>query len=193
MGKDMMNIFTRGRKGLISSLRAISWNNFWWFLKVELLIYIIFNAIAITFYTLCYFIWLKTGFEVLPVAILFAAFAFFYPLFYFSFSFASMVCVFPIGNQNRFNKIHHFLPWEALKRTYIFYGVRLSLEYLFLFVLPFIAVYFFKNIIVAKVFALFGLLLPLLLLRGSAYTFKLKILENDSDVKRLFKQHFEAQ
>lgn len=189
MGKDMMGIFTGERRGLFQSLKSITLNNFLWFLGAELLIYIVFNAIAVTFYTLCYFMWLKTGWEIAPVVILFAAFAFFYPLFYFSFSFASMVCVFPIGNKKRWNLISYFLPWNALKKTYVFYAARLSLEYLFLFILPFIFIYFFKNTLIAKYCALIGLLLPLLLLRGSAYTFKLRMMRNNAEISALFR-HF---
>ena len=191
MGKDMMNIFIRGRKGLWQSLREITWGNFLWYLKVELLIYLIFNAIAVTFYTLCYALWLQTGFELLPVLILFGFFAFFYPLFYFSFSFTSMVCVFPISGKERWNKLYAFMPWKTLRTMYLFYAIRLSVEYFFILVLPFIAVSVFHNPLVAKWCVLVGLLVPLLLLRGSAYTFKLRVLKDDPDVKRLFAKHFE--
>lgn len=193
IGKDMMGIFTKERKGLVGSLRAITWNNFLWFLGIELLIYVVFNAIAVTFYTICYYMWIQTGWEILPVTILFGAFAFFYPLFYFCFSWASMVCVFPLSNTERWKLIHYFLHWGNLKRTYVFYAVRLSVEYLFLFILPFVFIYFFKNALIAKYLALFGLLLPLLLLRGSAYTFKLRVLKDHPDVRALFARYFESK
>lgn len=75
----------------------------------------------------------------------------------------------------------------------MFYAVRLSVEYLFLFILPFVFIYFFKNALIAKYLALFGLLLPLLLLRGSAYTFKLRVLKDHPDVRALFARYFESK
>lgn len=191
IGNDMMGIFIGDRKSLFQSLKSVSWNNFLWFLGVELLIYVVFNAIAITFYTFCYYLWVQTGWEILPVVVLFTAFAFFYPLFYFSFSFASMACVFPISGKKRWNLLYYFLSWINLKKTYIFYALRLLVEYLFLFIIPFISIYFFKNALIAKYSALVGLLLPLLLLRGSAYTFKLRMMGEDQDISRLFVGYFQ--
>lgn len=190
IGKDMLMIFTRQRKSLFDSMKKIKLNDFIWFLKLEFYLYLIFGSIGMIFYGLTYLLWKETTFQYLPVIILGIIFALLYPLFYIGLSLGSMFSVLPLKSSEKFNKFRYFLVKKALFRTYFFYSARLVVEYIFIIGLPFISIYFFKSIVFANVFVLIGLAFPLLVLRGSAYEFKLKILSNDEDFKKIFYKHY---
>jgi hypothetical protein len=192
IGKDMLMIFTRQRKNLFHSMRHIALSNVIWFLKLEFYLYLLFGLIALFFYGLTFFVWKSTRMELVPIIILGCAFAFLYPFFYIGLSLGSMFSVLPISSSEKFKKIKYFLPVRTLFATYLFYSARLFIEYVFIIGLPFISIYFFKNLILANAFAILGLVFPLLLLRVSAYEFKLGILKNDADIQTIFHQHFHS-
>jgi len=192
IGKDMMMIFTRTRKNLFDSMKQITLNEIIWFLKLEFHLYFLFGMIALLFYGITFLIWNATNSEILPVAILGITFVFLYPFFYIGLSLGSMFSVLPLTTQEKFRKIKYFLPTKTLFATYLFYSGRLFIEYIFIIGLPFISIYFFKNIYMANGFAILGLVVPLLLLRGSAYEFKLGILKKDSDIQNIFEKHFNS-
>jgi hypothetical protein len=190
IGEDLMLIFTRERKSLIDSLKKITWGNFFWLLKYEAIVYIIFGLIAAIFYALSSYIWQLSSNGLLALVVLFGVFVLLYPLFYISFSLCSTICVLPVTKAKKHTLLFYFFKPKNILPTYLFYLVRLALEYMFVFVLPFAALYFFKNVILANIFILLGLALPLLLLRGSAYEFKLNILRGDMDVQNIFADHY---
>lgn len=192
IGQDMFMIFTRRRKNLIHSMKHITLNNILWFLKLEFYLYSIFGFIALIFYVLTFLLWWKTQMDLIPVIILGAIFIFLYPFFYIGLSLGSMLSVLPLSSNEKFSKIKYFLPVKSLITTYLFYSTRLFIEYTFIIGLPFISIYFFRNPYLANMFAILGLVFPLLLLRGSAYEFKLTILNTDAQIQGIFKEHFES-
>lgn len=192
IGKDMLMIFTRKRKNLFDSMKHITITNVIWFLKLEFYLYLIFGIIALFFYGITFLLWQSTKMELLPIIILAGAFALLYPFFYIGLSLGSMFSVLPINSAEKFKKIKYFLPLKTLFATYLFYSARLFIEYIFIIGLPFISIYFFKNFYFANGFAILGLVFPLLLLRGSAYEFKLGILSKDSDIQKIFHEHFHS-
>lgn len=193
IGKDMLMIFTRTRRNLIDSMKHITLSQVIWFLKLEFYLYFLFGAIALMFYGLTFLIWNVTKSELIPVVILGGGFALLYPFFYIGLSLGSMFSVFPLSSKDKFRKISYFLPIKVLLPTYIFYAGRLFVEYIFIIGLPFISIHFFKNIYMANGFVILGLMLPLLVLRGSAYEFKLGILKKDADIQNIFHKHYNSE
>lgn len=189
MGMDFYRIFARERKGLGESITHIPRKAFLWLLFVEGIVYVVFTAIAFIFFLFSYLVWMN-GHSVASIILLFGAFCFFYPLFYLAFSVSSMLAVLPLSPKEKFARLASFFRPPIVLKAYVFYGIRLSIEYVFLFGVPAIAFLVFENSLIATISAMIGLLVPLILFRGAAYEFKLAMLRHDPKIRAIFANHF---
>lgn len=193
IGSDLMAIFTRKRKSLWQSVLSIKMNQVVWFFKFEILLHLVFLAIGLVFYSIALLLYSKLSLGYIALAFLVGSFALLYPAFYFGLSIASTLSVLPLTDKEKYQKLKVFLVGKNSFYTYLFYAGRLAVEYSFLIILPALALYLTQSKALAGVLVIIGLVLPLFILRSSSYQFKLKILSQDADIKRIFEKHFQEQ
>lgn len=190
VGLDLRMIFSYKRKSIINTIKSLRLEYFLWFLKVELFVTIVFSTVALVCFNICKSIYINFGNGYLGEIILISLFLVLFPIYYFNISICSTLSVFPIASNRKISKLKIFYKKRNFFYTYMFYTTRLGIEYVFILALPVVSIIVFNSRIVANIFVLIGLVVPLLLLRGSAYEFKLSILRQDDDVKEIFKDHF---
>lgn len=188
VAKEMLHIYQHSRIGLIDSIKRITRVDFLWYLTYQVAIYAAFAAIALAFYLPAYFAY-HGGSADLSIGLL-VVFGFFYPAFYICLSTGSMVAVMSIPSSSKISILRFLLTGRRITALYAFYFARITLELGLLFLVPFVAVAIFKQVWLATLSAVVGLLIPFALMRGTAYELKLELLKDWTLIRSMFQKHY---
>jgi|SRR6185437_750517 len=190
ISQDMFLIFQGRRRGLLQSLSEIRIPNLIWFLKVEIVIWLFFTGVAAFFFLLTFLLWkyfIAGQFALYSLLFFFIVLC---PFFYLYLALGAMFSVFPLTSSQKIKKMLSFLSKKVIWKIYSFYFIRLTIENLFALILPVLFLQIFQSYYLAAISSIIGMLLPFILLRGSAYEFKIYLLRRDTDIREIFIDHF---
>lgn len=150
--------------------------------------YTAYLALIIGVYFLSSLIWFSTRTNTIVVALAFVAFIF--PFFYSLLSIGAKISV--TSSHNKFVLMKHILIFEKLKKIYLFYVTRLSIEIITLIIVPIISLHILKSSWLAIPIGIVILVIPLSVFRASTFEFFLYLFKDDKSINLQFYKHFEA-
>lgn len=170
--------------GYFRNLFSIRLAQLVWCAVSMLIFYAAFGLLGLSLYLPLRALWLASFTVATPMLVV--LFVMLYPLFYLSLSVSANLAAFPLSTGERIQAMLHLARPRSLRLLYLFYGVRLSLEVLLVFLLPIAAWRFFGSTFLAFVSVAGGLLIPFAFLRTSSYRLKIELLMPVRFVGRLF-------
>jgi hypothetical protein len=187
VSEEIMLMFRGRRQGTRSSLHNLKPRDGLWLGLVGMLCYIVAIAALALVYLPMLLLWRDAHVDL--GILLLGLVALGYPVYYASVAAVSMVAVFPIASNARFRILRKLTRLRVAGRLYVFYGVRILIELLLLFVVPALVAPLHSGRIIGTISVSAGILIPFTLLQGAAYQFKLVLLADDPIVHGLFSAH----
>lgn len=185
---DLKLIYQNLRKGIIHTFGKLLVKDVLWYFLWITLIYLIFGGIALVFYLPSLWLWERYNINtIIPLSVL-AIFLF--PGFYSMLSIGGKISVIEMNWREKFNKVFQALRFSSLIKIYAFYPIRLSIEFVSVVLAPALALWLFKNRLIAFITGVVALLIPLATFRASTYEFFLDLYKEDPLINKMFQEHF---
>jgi hypothetical protein len=185
---DLRLIYQNRRVGLIDSLYQIKFKDIGWYYVWLVSLYgtlvLIFTLAYISGFLLWKYFQINISFALIIFSILI------FPGYYAMLSVGAKIAVIPISWKDRMRYMYRLGTWENIRKIYIFYPIRLLVEFFCLFMVPFLILQIVDNRLMAIGIGSIALLLPLSAFRASTFEFFLDIYKDDPQIREFFSEYY---
>ncbi|MCI0557258.1 MAG: hypothetical protein MN733_02095 [Nitrososphaera sp.] len=185
---DLKLIYQQRRKGLLNSIRQIVFRDVVWYYLWLLMVYAAFGIVAASLYLLGQWLWrsYELNIALLQLVVLCLAFPFYYAML----SVGAKIAVVPVAWRNRLSLMLVLGRIDNLLKIYLFYPIRLAVEFGCLVLVPAITLVIFHNQFLAVAAGMLTLLLPLAAFRASTFEFFLDIYRDNDQIRQVFSEYY---
>lgn len=187
---DMKLIYQKRREGIIDSLLQVRRESLVWYLLWLGINYVVFSVIGLIFYLPSLWFWIEWKVNLI-VPLLLVALSIF-PLSYSLLSIGAKVAVLPLSWQERFRCMAFVLEPSSLKKVYLFYPLRLGIEFMCLILVPMVALAVSSSRLIAFIAGTAALMVPLAVFRASTFEFFLNLFRSMPRVRSFFDTHYSS-